>query len=301
MLLIDGITFRYRGSQSDVLQGVSFEVGPGQAVGVLGPNGAGKTTFLGALVNSLDGRRGGRVLVNGRADFAAHEIGIASQGVALYPTLTVAENIEHAARLTLGRKEAKSALADALEEYHLTKLAGVPCRELSGGQQRLVHIATSFVHKPLIRLLDEPTTSLDFQTRLRLIALIASWRAQGTALLVTSHYPEDIEDLCTDLVLLHGGRARVMKPLATFVSVGAKLIKYSTQSNGREEEYVIKFNGGTLSDFIAALSGVSAEHVGESLTGLELASGTLRQMLLRDPELRSHLGEEAPSAKDYQP
>jgi ABC-2 type transport system ATP-binding protein len=299
MLLIDDITFRYRGSQYSVLQGVSFEVQAGQSVGVLGPNGAGKTTFLGALVNSLDGHRGGRVLVNGRADFATREIGIATQGLPLYPTLTVAENIEHAARLILGRKQAKSALVDALEEYNLIPLADVPSRELSGGQQRLVHLATSFVHKPPIRLLDEPTASLDFQTRLRLIKLVEKWRTQGMALLVTSHYPEDIEDLCTDLVLLHGGRARAMTSLASFVSIGAKIIKYSTQRNGKDVEHVITFDGETVNEFVSALNSVSASHADEALTCLELASGTLRQILLRDPELRSHLGEEVqPAGKD---
>ncbi len=290
-LVVDRLSFSYPGAAAPVVREASLAVGPGQALGILGPNGAGKSTLLGALVDCLEGRRSGQVHVVGDPSGpqvpSGALVGFASQDVALYPTLTVAENIEHVARLTLGWRAARRAVARALDEYLLAPLAARRAQALSGGQQRLAHLAASFVHRPPVRLLDEPTTSLDFQTRLTVIDLIRAWRAEGVTTLVTSHYPEDIEDLCTDLLLLREGRTHLLGPVAAFLAGRGRALRLVVEVDGAQRQRLLDVDAGDLAGVIGALEAEARACEGDArVVRLELAATTLRDVLLRDPALR---------------
>src|SRR5919201_49320 len=201
-LVVENLSFRYpRGSP--VLDGAALRIDAGRVTGLLGANGSGKSTLLGAITNAIEGERRGRIAVG--AD-AAGPIGYATQDVALYLHLTVAENLAHAAPVAARRWMVDDLVEQALDDFGLRALRDRLAMTLSGGQQRMAHLACSFVHRPAIRLLDEPTTALDFSTRQSLIDLVGTWREQGVATLVTAHYPEDVEELCSTITLLVDGR-----------------------------------------------------------------------------------------------
>jgi ABC-2 type transport system ATP-binding protein len=199
------MSFYYPGQREPALRGIGFDVAWREVLGVLGPNGSGKTTLLAALLKIRHGRCSGQVLLDGKPPGRDSSVGYAAQEVALYRQLTTRENLEHVARLRLPRRQAAAAVTDAIEEYGLASVAGTQVHRLSGGWRRLVHVAVSFVHRPAIRLLDEPTAALDFEARARLLQRIKAWREQDVTTLVTSHYPEDIEELCGSVVLLDHG------------------------------------------------------------------------------------------------
>ncbi|MGF7233572.1 MAG: ATP-binding cassette domain-containing protein, partial [Frankia sp.] len=184
---------------------MSFTVHHGQVLGILGANGSGKSTLLNALLDVRAGERRGEVVVDGPGGGSRLEIGFAAQQIALYHLLTVRENLRHVARTLLPRRAVAAAVDDAISEHGLGEVAQTPVHQLSGGWQRLAHIATSFVHRPRIRLLDEPTAALDFEARGRLVALVNDWRRDGVLMLVTSHYPEDIDEICTHALVIQDG------------------------------------------------------------------------------------------------
>jgi ABC-type multidrug transport system ATPase subunit len=198
--------FRYPGVRTQALRQISFDVERGEVLGVLGPNGSGKTTLLAALLGVRHGERTGQALIDGRPPARDSSVGYAAQDVALYRQLTVRENLGHVARLRLARRAAEPAVQEAIEDYGLAPVATTQVHRLSGGWRRLAHVAASFVHRPDVRLLDEPTAALDFEARGRLLRRIQDWRRQGVTTLLTSHYPEDIDELCTSVVLLDQGR-----------------------------------------------------------------------------------------------
>ncbi|MGH3242829.1 MAG: ATP-binding cassette domain-containing protein, partial [Spirillospora sp.] len=218
MLLVKDLGFRYPGGEP-VLRGASLRLEPGLAVGLLGANGSGKSTLLGAITDSIEGERRGLVAAgpgpDGRID---GPIGYATQDVALYPHLTVVENLTHAARLATRRWRVAGLVAAAVDDFDLGRLRDRPARFLSGGQRRMVHLACAFVHRPAVRLLDEPTTALDFETRQKLIGLVGEWRSRDVAILVTAHYPEDVEELCSSITVLSDGRTYDLGPLGGYLA-----------------------------------------------------------------------------------
>jgi ABC-2 type transport system ATP-binding protein len=209
-LTVSDLSFRYPGRDRHVLAGLSFEAPAGSALGVLGANGSGKSTLLAALAGARAGLRTGTVTLSGaaRSDLTQPDpraIGFATQDVALYRELTVRENLRHAARVTMRRDRVAAAVDRAIAEYGLAPVVDVAAHRLSGGWARVAHLAATFVHDPPVRLLDEPTAALDFEARVRLVALIRSWRDSGVICVVTSHYPEDIEEMCEAVVVIAGG------------------------------------------------------------------------------------------------
>ncbi len=190
------------------VDGIDFEVLPGECFGFLGPNGAGKTTTMKAIyglaemdegelrVLGLDARRQRREL-NAR-------IGVVPQEENLDPDLTVRENlVVHASYFGLspdGRVD--ELLAMAL----LDQRPGDRPHQLSGGMKRRLLIARALVNRPDLVLLDEPTTGLDPQARLAIWGLLERLEGEGVTLIVTTHYMEEAERICDRLVIMDRGR-----------------------------------------------------------------------------------------------
>jgi len=281
MIGASGVSFSYREGEP-ILVSSSITLSPGRCHGLLGANGSGKSTFLGVLTDSIRGTTTGTVSLG-------PTVGFATQEIALYRHLTVKENLTHAARLFGHAWNVVDLVATAIDDYSLAPIADTAARKLSGGQQRIAHLACSFVSQPNVRLLDEPTTALDFETRELLVALIRRWRDEGIAALLTGHYPEDIEELCTDITALIDGRTHFLGPLDQLL--GSTWLQAAPAS--WDSSLSIRLERGrtvALQDIRQALAsyGVAA---GLPLDTLSLSPLTLRDLLRADPTLRSSLEE----------
>jgi ABC-2 type transport system ATP-binding protein len=190
------------------LDGVSLSLAPGELLALLGPNGAGKTT----LVRAVAGRvrlDGGRVeLLGTTLDGGPREgLGVVPQEIAVYPLLTAQENLEVFGRLHGATGAALREAVDwALEWTGLEPRAAEPVQRFSGGMRRRLNIACGVLHHPRVVLLDEPTVGVDPQSRERIYEMLDALRAEGAALLLTTHQLEEAESRCDRVVILDHGR-----------------------------------------------------------------------------------------------
>ena len=190
---------------------VSFDIPAGRCFGFLGPNGAGKTTTLKMLMGLADFDAGelsvlGNVLpAEARAIRA--RVGLVPQGDNLDPDFTVRENLFMYARFFgLARDEVAARVDRLLEFANLTQKADARVDQLSGGMQRRLTIARALVNDPEVVILDEPTSGLDPQVRHVIWGRLAELRARGVTLVLTTHYMEEAERLCDELVVMDHGR-----------------------------------------------------------------------------------------------
>ncbi|MBI3743453.1 MAG: ATP-binding cassette domain-containing protein [Chloroflexi bacterium] len=193
------------------LDGIDFEAQAGTVVGLLGPNGAGKTTTVRILTTILRPDQG-RATVLGidvaKDPQAVRErIGLAGQYAAVDEYLTGRENLRLVGRLTHQPKEVVRQRADELlERFDLTDAADRPAHTYSGGMRRRLDLAAALVHRPPVLFLDEPTTGLDPRSRSELWAVIGELVADGTTLLVTTHYLEEADRLANRIIVIDDGK-----------------------------------------------------------------------------------------------
>jgi ABC-2 type transport system ATP-binding protein len=211
------------------LDGVDLAVGEGTILGLLGPNGAGKTSLV-SIVAGLRRPDAGTVHVAGidvtrEPGRARSLIGFAPQDTAVYPSLAVRENIRFFAALAgLRGGELRARVDDVLGALGLAELSERRAAQLSGGERRRLHTAIALVHRPRLVLLDEPTTGADVRTRGEILALVRALADEGSAVVYSTHYLHEIEELhaavafidrgqvvaqgdVTDLVARHGASA----------------------------------------------------------------------------------------------
>jgi len=212
--------------EQQALAGVDLELEPGRILALLGPNGAGKTTAVG-IAAGLIATDTGRVRVCGhdpRADrrAAGRIVGIAPQEIGLYPSLTVRDNLRGFAEVYgLGARAARERAAELLAPFGLEELADRPAGQLSGGEQRRAHAAIALVNRPRLVLLDEPTAGADTETRNGILEVVRTLSAAGTAVLYTTHYLPEVEQLDADVALLERGRVIAAGPLAELIALHA--------------------------------------------------------------------------------
>jgi ABC-2 type transport system ATP-binding protein len=189
-LTVSGAVHAYGGGKP-ALRGVDLVLRPGEIYALLGPNGAGKTTLIRAICGRIRPDQG-VVLIKGRDPTrvagARSGLGLVPQEIALYPNLTVAENIQTFAALAdVPRAGLASAVRRALELTRTVDRAHVPIKHLSGGYKRRANIAAAIVHEPSLLILDEPTVGVDLDAREAVDAVIRGLRDLGVAVLLTTH------------------------------------------------------------------------------------------------------------------
>jgi ABC-2 type transport system ATP-binding protein len=186
------------------LDGIDLELRRGELLALLGPNGAGKTTAIGLLLG-LNRADGGKVSLFGRdpQDIQARRrVGVMLQTASLPPTLRVGELL----RLTASYYPAPRSLKESAELAGIADLLGRPYAKLSGGQQRRVQFAMALCGRPELLFLDEPTVGLDIDARQRLWAAIRSLIAEGSSVVLTTHYLEEAEALADRVCVMARGK-----------------------------------------------------------------------------------------------
>jgi ABC-type multidrug transport system ATPase subunit len=208
---IDHLTKEYEGGIL-ALQDVVLEMGPG-VFGLLGPNGSGKTTLMSILATLLAPTRG-TIRVDGwdiRRDKAEIRriLGYLPQDVGLYPSMTVLEFLDYMALLYMinDPKRRRTAIDESMEHTNLVALRDRAVGTLSGGQQQRVGIAQAILNAPRLLIVDEPTTGLDPEERIRLRSLLAEL-GEDRVVLLSTHIAADIEAVADHLAILRRGRVR---------------------------------------------------------------------------------------------
>ncbi|MCK7554558.1 ABC transporter ATP-binding protein [Chitinophaga sedimenti] len=188
------------------VNGISFDVYEGEIFGLLGPNGAGKSTTL-EIIETLRSKTSGEVWVDGinldeNPEAIKKVIGVQLQSSGYYPGLNLVELI----RLFAGLYNQEVDPKALLQLFNLEDKANARYKALSGGQKQRFSIATTLINKPKVIFLDEPTTGLDPQARRNLWDLILKVRAQGTTVVITTHYMDEAEFLCDRCAIVDSGR-----------------------------------------------------------------------------------------------
>ncbi|MDD2859189.1 MAG: ABC transporter ATP-binding protein [Candidatus Nanopelagicales bacterium] len=192
--------------QVHAVNGVSFEVAPGECVSLLGPNGAGKTTTT-EILEGYTKPDGGRVEVLGidpqHGDLAwKARLGIVLQSVRDLGDLTVIEAVRHFAKYYPDPKDPEAVI----ESVGLTSKAGSRNAKLSGGQRRRLDVALGVIGNPELLFLDEPTTGFDPEARREFWVLIETLKAEGATILLTTHYLDEAERLADRVAVIAQGR-----------------------------------------------------------------------------------------------
>src|SRR5918996_3447398 len=202
---------RKRFKERLAVDGVGFEVGPGETYGLLGPNGAGKTTTI-SMICGLLRRDGGEVTVAGASldrdpGQVKAAIGYVPQDVALYPDLSGLENLRFWGRMYgLAGRDLVERVEGTLEVVGLTERAGDKVADYSGGMRRRLNIAAGMLHRPRLLVLDEPTAGVDPQSRNAILGNVEALGGQGIGVLYTTHYMEEAERLCDRVGIIDQGR-----------------------------------------------------------------------------------------------
>ncbi|MDR0702112.1 MAG: ABC transporter ATP-binding protein [Azoarcus sp.] len=208
MIRLENLRYRYRPDRPWALDGVSFDIPRGSICGLLGPNGAGKTTLI-ALLSGLMTPQEGRMTLDKQASIA-----VVPQDYAFYPMLSVAENLDFFAGVQgCSRRERRARCAKALAFACLETVARRRAGELSGGLRRRLNLAIALTGAPETLLLDEPTVGVDPQSRHFLLAAVRRFAEAGGTVLYASHYMEEVEAVCSDVVIIDQGRTLVSGPL----------------------------------------------------------------------------------------
>jgi len=212
-LNIDGVRKSYGKVQA--LDGLSFDIRRGEFFGLLGPNGAGKSTLINIIAGLVRADQG-RIGVLGHdtvTDWrsARRLIGVVPQELVFDPFFKVIDMLRIQAGYYGCGREVWPWIDEMLLKLDLEEKRNVSMRALSGGMKRRVLIAQALVHRPPVVILDEPTAGVDVELRRTLWSFMSELHAQGTTVVLTTHYLEEAQDLCERIAIIDKGRVRVIE------------------------------------------------------------------------------------------
>jgi len=206
---MEGVVKRYRAHTA--LDHLDLRVERGEILGLLGPNGAGKTTAMRVLTGltaadagdiALFGRR-----LRGQALDVKRRVGLVPQDLALYETLSARDNLRYFGKLYgVAGTALKIRTDEVLEVLGLTEVAKKAPKKFSGGMKRRLNIGCAIMHRPELLILDEPTVGIDPQSRSHILSFVEEMNRQGTTILYTSHYMEEVERVCSRVLIMDAGR-----------------------------------------------------------------------------------------------
>ena len=193
------------------LDGVRFDVAPGEVFGLLGPNGAGKTTCL-RILSTILTPTAGTASIDGRdivddPDGVRARIGFLSGSTGLYDRMTARETVEYFGRLYgLGEDRLSASIERIFSTLSMNEFADTLNSRLSTGMRQKVSIARALVHDPPVLIFDEPTTGLDVLVARAVLDTVATLRDEGKCIIYSTHIMREAERLCDRLAIIHRGR-----------------------------------------------------------------------------------------------
>jgi ABC-2 type transport system ATP-binding protein len=260
------------------LDEVSFDIRPGEFFGLLGPNGAGKTTLI-SILAGLSHASSGRVTVHGSdvvTDYAAarRKLGVVPQELVFDPFFNVREALRIQSGY-FGVKNNDAWIDELLASLGLADKADANMRQLSGGMKRRMLVAQALVHKPQVIVLDEPTAGVDVGLRQTLWQFIARLNRQGSTVLLTTHYLEEAEALCSRVAMLKQGRVVALAQTSELLkAASSNVLRFKIDSDlpkelavkARITGRIVQFpahNANEIEQYLAAVrqAGLVAEDV----------------------------------------
>ncbi|MCF2667574.1 MULTISPECIES: ABC transporter ATP-binding protein [Lachnospiraceae] len=209
MIHIENLVKRY--GNLVALDHLNLDIEEGEIFGLLGPNGSGKTTAINCMLALLKYDKGtitifGKEMQPNSYDIKKN-IGVVMQNVAVFDQMTVRENIDYFCGLYVKDKSKRKELVEeAIEFAGLEDFQKMRPKKLSGGLLRRLNIACGIVHKPRLIIMDEPTVAVDPQSRNKILEGILSLNRQGSTIIYTSHYMEEVEQICSRIAIIDHGR-----------------------------------------------------------------------------------------------
>ena len=206
---VENLVKRYK--ELVALDHFNLEISEGEIFGLLGPNGSGKTTTINCILSLLSFDKGkielfGKEMTPDSYDIKKN-IGVVMQNVAVFEELTVYENIDYFCGLYITDKnERKQYVKEAIDFVELNDFEKFYPKKLSGGLLRRLNIACGIAHKPKLIILDEPTVAVDPQSRNKILEGIVKLQKQGATIIYTSHYMEEVEQICTRIAIMDKGK-----------------------------------------------------------------------------------------------
>lgn len=226
---VDNLVKRY--GNLVALDHLSLQVNAGEIFGLLGPNGSGKTTAINCILSLLKYDKGDIHVFDKPMSPEAYDIkkdiGVVMQDVAVFNELTVHDNIDYFCGLYIpDKKERKKLVDEAIEFVGLSDYRKFYPKKLSGGLLRRLNIACGIAHKPKLIILDEPTVAVDPQSRNKILEGIVALNKQGATVIYTSHYMEEVEQICSRIMILDKGKTIAQgtkDELKNMISLGEKI------------------------------------------------------------------------------
>jgi ABC-2 type transport system ATP-binding protein len=251
-IYIDNVKKRYGSLQA--LGGISLKIGAGEFFGLLGPNGAGKTTLI-SIIAGLARADEGSVAIQGHDVVTGYRsarqcLGVVPQELVFDPFFTVRETLRMQSGY-FGIRNNDSWIDEVMHHLDLTTKADSNMRSLSGGMKRRVLVAQALVHKPPVIMLDEPTAGVDVELRQTLWNFIGRLNREGHTVVLTTHYLEEAQALCSRIAMLKSGRVVALDSTAALIG----------RISG--SQLVVKLSGGKLPSSLHAL----VSHPDELLAG----------------------------------
>jgi ABC-2 type transport system ATP-binding protein len=278
----EALTKRY-GANLAVDQ-VDFEVAAGEIVGILGPNGSGKTTTI-LMLLGLTEPTSGRAVVAGFDPLrdpleVKRRVGYLPDQIGFYDRMSARDNLAYTARLAgLSRSEIDERFDSALERVGLSHTANSRVRTFSQGMRQRLGLAEILMKRPSVAVLDEPTTALDPHSTQEFLAMIRALKADGTAVLLSSHHLDQVQSVCDRVALFNRGR----------IVLSGTVTELTAQVLGGGHVFDVEARGADIADKLAKVPGVvRVRRVGPDLYRLDCerdVRAQLSRQLARSNEL----------------
>ena len=246
---MDGLIKKY--DNKPVVDNLTLEIQKGEIFGLLGPNGAGKSTTMNMICSLLKPTAGNIELfgmdIKKDVNKIKPLIGYIPQDLAIYGNLKAWENVELFTSLYhIKGKELKIAIDEALDFVELTDKRDSFAKTFSGGMKRRLNIACALGHKPKLLIFDEPTVGIDPQSRNFILEKIKEANNDGTTVIYTSHYMEEIEAICTRIAIMDNGK---------IVAIGTKdelknMVRRTADEDISLEQVFLTLTGKSLRDYV---------------------------------------------------
>ncbi len=268
------------------LSDISFDIQKGEFFGLLGPNGAGKTTLI-SILAGLVRASGGHALVNGhdvQSDYAQarRQLGVVPQELVFDPFFTVREALRIQSGY-FGVKNNDAWIDELLECLGLADKATANMRQLSGGMKRRVLVAQALVHRPPVIVLDEPTAGVDVELRQTLWQFIARLNREGHTVLLTTHYLEEAEALCSRLAMLKAGRVVALERTSVLLkAASSNVLRFKTEGHHLPPELAAK---ARITGRIVQLPAHDAHEIEAYLTAIRQAGLQVDDVEIRKADL----------------